>query len=165
MTVRTHIKTTLLLALIAISLGGLILHFRLHPVSHNTSNFLPLIAGILSVIVVPLLFSGRKVMSYAYVLNGFLAIVGTVAMAHFSIEHWPEPASVASIITQTTLADIIILWTMFFVGKAIFDLELFGYDPKRKKGGVSYRYPNTGWWLIHFVAVSVVYTLGNWIWR
>ena len=165
MTIKTYIKSTLLFALIAVSIGGLMLHLRIHPYSKNTSNLLPLLSGILSVIVVPLLFSGRKTISYGYTLNGFLVIVGTIAMAHFSVMNWPQPPSVESILLKTTLPDILVLWTKFFIGKAIFDLELFGYDSARNKTGVTYRYPNTGWWLVHFAAVSVVYTIGGWLWR
>ncbi len=165
MTIKTYIFWTLLLALVAISLGGLLLHLRIHPVSQNSSNYLPLISGLLSVIVVPLLFASRKTISYGYTLNGFLVIIGTIAMAHFALHHLPQPLSPVSIIIQTTLPDIIVLWTAFFIGKAIFDLELFGYDPRRSKAGVSYRYPNMGWWLVHFVAISVVYSLGGLLWR
>ena len=165
MTVRTYIKSTLLLALIAISLGGLMLHLRIHPASKNTSNFLPLLSGILSVVIVPLLFSSKKTTSYGYTLNGFLVIVGTIAMAHFSIMNWPQPASLESIVIKTTFPDIMVLWTKFFVGKALFDLELFGYDAGRNKAGVTYRYPNTGWWLVHFTAISIVYALSGWLWR
>ncbi len=165
MTVKTYIFWTLLLALIAISLGGLLLHLRIHPVSQNSSNYLPLVCGLLSIIVVPLLFTRRKTLSYGYTLNGFLVIIGTIAMAHFSVHHLPQPLSPGSVILQTTLPDITVLWTAFFIGKAIFDLELFGYDPRRSKVGISYRYPNLGWWLVHFVAVSVVYSLGGWLWR
>ncbi len=165
MTVRTYVKSTLLLALIAISLGGLMLHLRIHPVSKNTSNFLPLLSGILSVIIVPLLFCSKKTISYGYVLNGFQVIVGTVAMAHLSIMDWPLPVSFKSIVLGTTLPDIMVLWTKFFIGKALFDLELFGYDSGRNKVGLTYRYPNTGWWLVHFTGVSIVYALSNWLWR
>jgi len=165
MTIRAYIKSTLLLALIAISLGGLMLHLRIHPLSKNTSDFLPFTSGILSVIIVPLLFSSRKTISYGYTLNGFLVIVGTIAMAHFSVVNWPQPSSPESILLKTTLPDILVLWTKFFIGKAIFDLELFGYDSVRNKAGVTYRYPNTGWWLVHVLAISVVYTLSGWLWR
>jgi hypothetical protein len=165
MTVGTHIKSTLLLALIAVSLGGLLLHLRIHPVSQNTSNLVPLVCGILSVLVVPLLFAGKKTISYGYTLNGFLVIIGTVGMAHFAVAHWPEPATFESVVLKTTLPDIIVLWTKFFVGKAIFDLELLGYDPARNKVGVTYRYPNYGWWLVHLVAVSAVYTISALLWR
>jgi hypothetical protein len=165
MTIRTYVKSTLLLALIAISLGGLMLHLRIHPVSKNTSNFLPLFSGILSVIIVPLLFSSKKTISYGYTLNGFLVIVGTIAMAHFAVMNWPQPSSLESIVLKTTLPDIVVLWTKFFIGKALFDLELFGYDSGRDKMGVTYRYPNTGWWLVHFTAISIVYALSGWLWR
>jgi len=42
--------------------------------------------------------------------------------------------------------------------------ETFGYDPNRPKAGITYRYPNMGWWLIHLAAVSLVYYLGNRLW-
>ncbi|MGO9372172.1 MAG: hypothetical protein ACLQBD_08725 [Syntrophobacteraceae bacterium] len=155
----------MLLALIAISLGGMMLHLRIHPVVKNTSNFLPLFSGILSIIIVPLLFSSKKTISYGYTLNGFLVIVGTIAMAHFSVMNWPQPSSLESILLKTTLPDIVVLWTKFFIGKALFDLELFGYDSGRDKIGVTYRYPNTGWWFVHCTAISIVYALSGWLWR
>jgi len=165
MTIRTYIKTTLLLGLIVISLGGWMLHLRIHPISKNSSNILPFLSGILSVIIVPLLFSRKKTMSYGYVLNGFLVIVGTIAMTHFSVMNRPESLSVESILLKTTLPDIIVLWTNFFIGKAIFDLELSGYDAGRNKAGIAYRYPNTGWWLVHLAGAGTVYVLGSLLWR
>lgn len=165
MSIKAYIKTILISALVVLSLGGLLLHTRIHPVTDNSSNFLPLFSGILSIIVVPLLFSSKKTIGYGYTLNGFLVIVGTIAMAHFSVIRWPEPATAGSILMKTLLPDIAVLWTKFFIGKAIFELELFGYDPGRSKVGITYRYPNTGWWLIHLGAVSAVYTLGALLWR
>jgi hypothetical protein len=124
-----------------------------------------LISGVLSILVIPMLFSFKKTIEYGYVLNGFLVIIGTVGMAHFSIVHWPAPATLGSIILKTMLADILILWSKFFIGKALFDLEIYGYDPHKAKKGKTYRYPNLGWWTIHLVAISLVYLLGNLVWR
>jgi hypothetical protein len=112
-----------------------------------------------------MLFSFKKTIEYGYVLNGFLVIIGTVGMAHFSIVHWPAPATLGSIILKTMLADIVILWSKFFIGKALFDLEFYGYDPNKAKKGKTYRYPNLGWWTVHLVAISLVYLLGNLVWR
>jgi hypothetical protein len=165
MTGGTYVKSTLLSALVALSLGGFLLHLRIHPMAKNPANIIPVIAGILSIIVVPLLFSFKKTLAYGYVLNGFLAIIGTIVMAHFAIIHWPAPATMWSIIMETTLADIVITWTAFFVGKALFDLETFGYDREKARKGVTYRYPNMGWWIIHLAALSIVYYLGNQLWR
>jgi hypothetical protein len=165
MTVKNYIRTTLLLALISISFGGLLLHLRIHPASKNMSNLVPVVSGILSVIIVPLLFMRRKTLSYGYTLNGFLVIIGSIAMAHFALKNLPQPITYESILLKTTLPDILVLWTKFFIGKALFDLELFGYDSNRNKGGTAYRYPNTGWWLVHFAAISIVYGLSSWLWR
>lgn len=165
MTNRTYVKSTLLGGLIALSLGGFLLHVRIHPFAENHSNIVPVISCVLSIIFVPLLFSFRKTISYGYVLNGFLAIIATVTMSHFSIVHWPSPATLKGIIFTTTLPDILIVWSKFFVGKSLFDLETFGYDSDRVRIGKTYRYPNMGWWFVHLVAISIVYTLGKLLWR
>jgi hypothetical protein len=165
MTIRTYVKSTLLAALVALSLGGFLLHLRIHPAAHNPANVMPVISGVLSILVVPLLFSFKETIAYGYVVNGFLAIIGTILMAHFSIAHWPQPATLGSIILNTTFADIVIVWTKFFVGKALFDLEVYGYDPVKTKKGTTYRYPHLGWWMVHFMSISLVYILGNLVWR
>jgi hypothetical protein len=165
MTRRIYVKSMLMTALITLPLGGLLLHLRIHSVADNPSNVIPVIAGILSVLVVPLLFACKKTVQYGYVLNGMLAIIGTIVMAHFSLAHWPAPSTAVSIITKTLLADILILWTIFLVGKALFELETFGYDPDKPKKGVIYRYPNMGWWFVHLIGTSLVYTLGHYLWR
>jgi hypothetical protein len=165
MTRRISVKATLLAALIALSIGGLMLHVRIHSPLINPANIIPVIAGILSIIVVPWLFAYKSTIHYGYVLNGMLAIVGTVIMAHFSIAHWPVPATFGSVMLKTLLSDILILWTAFFIGKAVFDLEMFGYDPIRPRKGIRWRYPNMGWWIIHLAALSIIYTLGHLLWR
>jgi hypothetical protein len=165
MTHRTYVKSTLLGALIVLSIGGFLLHVRIHPAAQNPSNIVPVISCLLSIVVVPLLFSFRKTIAYGYVLNGFLAIIATVTMSHFAIVHWPSPATLKAIIVNTTFADILIVWSKFFIGKSLFDLETFGYDSDRARLGKTYRYPNMGWWLVHVVAISIVYSLGNLLWR
>ena len=165
MTRRIYVKTMLMTALVTLAAGGFLLHLRIHSVTDNPSNVVPVIAGILSIIVVPLLFANKNTVQYGYVLNGMLAIIGTIIMAHFSFAHWPVPATLGSIIMKTLLADILILWTTFFVGKVLFELETYGYDPNKPKKGITYRYPNMGWWLVHLAALSIVYTLGHQLWR
>jgi hypothetical protein len=165
MTRRISVKSMLMAALVVLALGGFLLHVRIHPVATNFSNITPVIAGILSIILVPLLFAYKKTVQYGYVLNGMLAIIGTITMAHFSLAHWPAPPTVVSILTKTLLADILILWTIFLIGKALFELETFGYDPDKPKKGINYRYPNMGWWFVHLAGASIVYTLGHQLWR
>ena len=163
-TVKIYTRSTLLAALVAISLAGFMVHARIHLVAENPSFIVPLAAGILNILVIPALFWHKKTLAYGYLLNGFLCIIGTVTMAHYAIARWSAPTSPPDIVFKSMLLDILLVWAKFFVGKALFDLETFGYDPDRPKSGVTYRYPNIGWWLIHLAAVSVVYFLGNRLW-
>ncbi|MCX5632874.1 MAG: hypothetical protein NTW93_04260 [Phycisphaerae bacterium] len=165
MTIRAYIKTMLLVGLVTLSIGGILRHSRIHPIKTNYSNLVPAVSCILSILVVPTLFCFRKTIAYGYVINGFLVIVGTITMAHFSIAHWPNPLTLQAIFMNTLLADILILWGKFFIGKSIFDLEFLGYDATRGKKGITYRYPNMGWWVVHLAAVSIVYYLGFILWR
>ena len=164
MTTRTYIRSILLVALVILSLAGFLIHSRVHLPVKNPSFILPLIACILGIVVVPALFWFKKTLSYGYVLNGFLCILGTVTMSHFAIARWFSPTAPQDIVLKSMVIDILIVWGKFFVGKALFELETFGYDPNRTKKGITYRYPNMGWWLIHLVGVSFVYYLGNNFW-
>jgi len=165
MTVRAYTRSILLVGLWVLAVGGLLLHCRIHPVKDNYSNLVPLVSCLLSVLIVPILFCFRRSIAYGYVLNGFFVIIGTITMTHFSIAHWPKPATIQAVLLTTTLSDILILWARFFIGKALFDLEFFDYDAAKEIKGTTLRYPDMGWWLVHLVAVSVVYYLGHTLWR
>jgi hypothetical protein len=164
MTVKTYIRSVLLGAFLTLSVAGFLVHSRIHLITQNRSFVVPFIAGILNIAVIPGLFWFKRTVAYGYVLNGFLCIIGTVTMGHFAIAHWFDPKSSPDILLKSMLIDILIVWGKFFVGKALFELEAFGYDPNRRKTGMTYRYPNMGWWLIHLAAVSFVYYLGNRLW-
>jgi hypothetical protein len=164
MTVKIYTRTLLVGTLVALSLAGFMIHARVHLIAQNLSFIVPFVAGILSAVAVPILFWFPRTLAYGYVLNGFLCIMGTVTMAHFAIARWHSPTSPPDILLKSMLIDILIVWGKFFVGKALFELETFGYDANQPKGGITYRYPNMGWWLIHLVAVSFVYYLGNRLW-
>jgi len=155
------IKTTLIVSLFFLALGGWLLHLRIHPLAKNTSNLFPYLSGILSVFCLPLLFSFRRTIVLAYILNGFSAIFGTILMAHFSIVHFQGAFTAENFFLTTTFADITVLWGKFALGKALFDLEHLKSDTDVAAKGHFFRYPNMGWWWVHLVALSAVYYLGN----
>ncbi len=159
------IKATLILGLFFLSLGGWLLHLRIHPLAMNKANFIPYISGIISVFCLPLLFWFRPSIILAYLLNGFLVIIGTIAMAHFSVIHFKGPVTLAGIISNTLFADIAVLWAKFALGKALFDLEFLKSDADTVGKGRFFRYPNMGWWWVHLFALGIVYALGNIFWK
>lgn len=159
------VRTTLIASLFFLSLGGWLLHLRIHPLIKNDANIIPLISGIISVFILPLLFWFRETITLAYITNGFLAIIGTIIMAQFSINHFQGAVAPVNIILNTTLADIAILWGKFALGKALFDLQFLRSDADPAAKGRFFRYPNMGWWWVHLFALSIVYTLGNILWK
>jgi hypothetical protein len=157
MTRKNVLKTTLITGLVFLSLGGWLLHTKIHPPLVHGYGFVPFISGIISVIILPAMFWFRPTLAYAYVINGMLVILGTITMAHFSLVKFGSPFLL--------LPDILMLWGKFVVGKAIFDLDLLHTDQDAQPKGRYFRYPNTGWWLVHLVGWSVVYALGNILWK
>jgi len=99
-----------ILALFLISLGGLLLHLRIHWPPKEVSVWLPAIFGVLTTFVLPFMFNNAKTVAWAYLINLAAVIVGTIAMAHFSLENWQGPVTIKGLVLQTTLADILILW-------------------------------------------------------
>lgn len=162
---KTTIKGTLLAALFFLALGGWLLHTRIHPITADEDYLIPFVSGLLSIFIIPWLFWSRRTLPLGYLLNGFSVIIGTITMAHFSIAHFEGALSFPSIFLNTTFADISLLWGKFFVGKALFDLEFLSTDQDVIPNGRFFRYPNWGWWLVHLVLLSIVYALGNILWK
>lgn len=162
---KKTIKTALIASLFCLALGGWLLHMRIHPLSKNVDYIIPFISGIISVFFIPVLFCFKPSVTLAYILNGFLAILGTITMAHLSIAQFEGPVTLKDIIFNTTFADIVILWGKFAIGKALFDLEHLKSDIDTAPKGRFFRYPNMGWWWIHLFGLSAIYALGKILWK
>ena len=164
---KTHLKMLLITAFILVTLGGFLLHTRVHPLAANPGNYIPFFAGLFSLLVLSFMFSFKKTIPYAYILNGMLVIIGTIAMAHFSIARWKGGITLENLILKSLFGDILILWTSLYIGKLIFDLEITrpeNLESDRQKGSFL-RYPNMGYWAVHTFALSAVYTLGHFLWK
>ena len=153
---KNYVKLMLVISLFLLAFGGLGLHIRIHPITKHDYGYIPLIAGIISAIGIPLLFMFRKTLHLGYLLNGFTVIIGVITMSHFSL-----------VVTKGNLVpDIALLLGKFFVGRAIFCIEVFPMEGEVKNPGWRWiRYPNMGFWAVHLVVLSLVYYLGNILWR
>jgi hypothetical protein len=147
-----------------ISVGGWILHVRIHPPLDLAANSVPFVAGLIGFTAVAAMFLSRKTLAYAYVINGMLVIIGTITMAHYSVAKLPEEITFTSLIFRTLFPDILILFTNFMLGKALFELEMLKTEETGVRRGRFFRYPNMGWWLVHLAALSGVYLAGHLFW-
>jgi hypothetical protein len=162
---KEKVRVLLVLGLFFISLGGWLLHMRIHPISKLAAGWVPLIAGLIGVTAVPVMFLIRRLAAYAYVINGMLVIIGTITMAHFSLAHPPEKFGLQTLFMGTLLPDILVLFTNFMLGKSLFELEMLKTEETAVRHGRFFRYPNLGWWFVHLFALSAVYALGHLLWK
>ena len=150
------------LALIFLSLGGWLMHTRIHPVSFDPANptnpafLLPFIWGLVSIVATPVLLSFRKTVIVGYLANGLGVVVGTLTMAALSLAHPPQPLTFPSIFLKTMLGSILLLFPKLFIGQIV----LQHYFPN----GLG-RMFTAWWWTRHFVYLGIVYTLGHFLWR
>ncbi|MEK7309441.1 MAG: hypothetical protein AAB038_01325 [Planctomycetota bacterium] len=161
MTQKRNIRTTLVFGLFFISLGGFLLHLRIHSPSAHPLNYIPFFIGLVNIVIIPWMFFFRPLINWAYILNGMSVIVGIILMSDFSLGKLPPELSLSAIFLNTTLADIMVLAGKFTVGKALFDLEFSQMDKDLPVRSKFLRYPNLGWWLVHLVAIAVVYAIGT----
>ena len=106
-------------ALALISLGGLLLHLRIHPPDKSAFNLTPLICGLITTLALPLMFNYRSTVRWAYMLNIAAVVVGTVTMAYYSATHWAGPVTALTLLLRSTAPDIIILLAKLPLGSQI----------------------------------------------
>ena len=98
-----------ILALFFISLGGLLLHLRIHSPRKEAFYLIPAVFGLATTFALPFMFNSKKTVAWAYLINVLAVVVGTITMAYYSVNHWQGPVTVVTVILNSTLADILIL--------------------------------------------------------
>ena len=102
---------TLLIAIhILLSLGGLLLHLRIHPPTQSLFFWWAAPTGAFSLLVIPLLYLRPSTVAWGVLFNFFAVAVGVIGMAYFSL-HTLRPLSIARILFSSTLPDIALLLT------------------------------------------------------
>jgi hypothetical protein len=163
---KDYFRLVLILAIFFLALGGWLLHLRIHPIAKDAENYIPLVAGFISVFLIPVLFIFRSTISFAYLLNGMTVIIGTITMTHFSIENHPPVWTIQTILLGTCLPDILMLWGKFAVGKALFDLDpVINRPDAPMSSGRFFRFPNMGFWFVHVFTLTAVYIIGGYLWK
>jgi hypothetical protein len=146
-----------LAALILLSLGGLLMHWRYHPIPlpgapSSHVNIVPFLLGLAGVIIVPILLAHRKTWLTGYLINGFAVITGAVMMGYLGISGWSGMPGLETVIFDSMLPVILISIPKLIVGQMI----LRHYRP----GGTG-RLFTPLWWTRHFIYVSAVFAAGK----
>ena len=99
----------LILAFVLLSVGGLMLHIRIHPPVASLFNWIPVAFGAINIVLLPFLFRRAGAAPLAFMLCCITVIAGTIGMAYYSIVEWKEPVTLYTVLFKSTLADILIL--------------------------------------------------------
>lgn len=163
---KDYLRLILILAMFFLALGGWLLHLRIHPITSDVENYIPFVAGFISVFVIPVLFIFRSTIPFAYLINGMIVIIGTITMTHFTINNPPQVWTLETFFFGTLFADIMILWGKFALGKALFEMDSVMNQPDGpKRTGRFFRFPNMGFWFVHVITLTVVYMIGVYFWK
>jgi hypothetical protein len=104
---------SLIFAFILLSLGGLLLHLRIHPpvLEGKLRPFflIPTVFTVMATFVLPFMFNSKRLCAYAYLINLAAVIAGTITMGYFSATHWNGPVTVMTVLFKSMLPDIMIL--------------------------------------------------------
>jgi hypothetical protein len=105
-----------------VSLGGLLLHIRIHPPQDSMFNFTATAFAAMNTFVLPFLFNSPRTVAWAYIFTWATVATGSVMMAYFSIITWDPskiPITVKTVILRSTLPDIMILMAKLFLAHRI----------------------------------------------
>ena len=150
-------KKSLIFALFFLSLGGWMLHFRIHPIIEGSvEEYFPITIGLLNIFIVPGLLNFKKTFLYGYLINGFSVLFGIVLMAKLSISDLPDPLTISNLFFKTTLADIFLLLPKWIIGQRI----LYFYFPS----GTG-RMFTSFWWTRHLIYIIILFTLSHFFWE
>jgi hypothetical protein len=119
-------RRQLWVALVALAIGATMLHYRIHP-PDDLTHLWPNLFSLLDLVLVSFLFLFRGTVLMGLLLNSFMAYLGIIMMADFSLSAtlggqmkvMPGQDFLGWIL-ETTFPDIIILIADFFIGLALY---------------------------------------------
>jgi hypothetical protein len=120
-------RAQLWVALVTLAVGATMLHYRIHAPGKEPTNLWPNLFSGIDLIVVSALFLFRRTALLGLLLNSFLAFLGIIMMADFSISATlagqmkvMPSQNFFGWLLLTTFSDIMILVADFFVGLALY---------------------------------------------
>ena len=119
-------RPTLWAALVSLALGATLLHYRIHP-PNDLTYLWPTLFSLLDLVLVSALFRFRSTVLLGLLLNSFLAFLGIIMMADYSLSttlagqmQFTPGANFFGWLMATTFPYITIALADFLVGQALY---------------------------------------------
>lgn len=124
----------LAVAFFCISVGGLLLHVRIHPPGQTIYNWTPLVFGLVNSFILPVAYCLPRLAPAAFVATVVTVIAGTLGMAYHSVVAMPAEATLWFIFIGSLFCDIIILLAKLFMGLAMVRMAARMAPPASQRG-------------------------------
>jgi len=98
-----------LLAYSLLSVGGLTLHYGLHPPQSSPYYWTPIGFDLANALLIPFLLASTKTVRWAYAFAWLTVLVGTAGMAYDSAINWAGPITLGKLVLQSNFPYIVIL--------------------------------------------------------
>lgn len=108
-------------ALVLLSLGGLLLHLRIHPVEASALNWFALGPGIFNILVLPFLFNHRSTASVAYAINWATVLIGISMKILYDVARWEGDVTFGALFLGTTMPHIFLTAARLPIAQVIQD--------------------------------------------
>lgn len=120
-------RTTLWVALVSLAVGATLLHYRIHTPGEDPTDLWPNLFSLIDLVLVSALFRFRSTALLGLLLNSFLAFLGVIMMADYSLSATlagqmkvMPGVNFFGWLLLTTLPDIMIALADFLVGLALY---------------------------------------------
>ena len=120
-------RTTLWVALVSLALGATLLHYRIHTPGEDPTDLWPNLFSLIDLVLVSALFRFRPTALLGLLLNSFLAFLGIIMMADYSLSATlagqvkvMPGANFFGWLLLSTVPDILIALADFLVGLALY---------------------------------------------
>jgi hypothetical protein len=120
-------RATLWWALVALAVGATMLHYRIHTPGEDPTDLWPNLFSVIDLVLVSALFRFRSTALVGLLLNSFLAFLGIIMMADFSLSATlagqmkvMPGQSFFGWLLLTTFPDIMIALADFLTGLALY---------------------------------------------
>jgi len=126
----------LIIAHICISLGGFLIHLRLHPLGQSLYFWWAAPVAAFSVVVLPFLFARRSTVGWGYMLNAGTVLIGLVGMAYYSLMKADWPITLSFILRESTLPYTFVLLAKLAIAHVIL-VEMRSQEVRKEERGCS----------------------------
>ena len=106
----TRSVTFLILLHMCISLGGMLIHLKLHPVGKSLYFLWASPVSAFSLLVIPFLYLRSSTVAWGFMLNVGTVLIGTIGMSYYFMLTFEGPLTLSRIIMESTLPGILVLW-------------------------------------------------------